>query len=413
MDPVFACPSDISVTTDVGTCAAVVTFATPTATDNCSLSSVVMIAGLPSGSAFPVGTTTITYRATDVVGNTSDCSFDITVTDNEDPTIACPSAIIVNTDLGLCTASSVNLGTPVTSDNCTGAVITNDAPTTFPEGVTTVTWLITDAAGNTASCQQTVTVRDNQAPTITCPSDVIESADAGSCAATNVMLGLPVTTDNCPGEVVSNDAPASFPVGSTDVTWTVTDAAGNSTTCTQTVTIEDDEVPTITCPAAVTVDADLGSCEASGVALGVPITADNCINTSFTNDAPSSFPVGTTEVTWTVQDAAGNMATCIQQVTVIDNEAPMISCPPSVTVPVGVDCTAPGMNLVGLISDDNCGIDTFFNDAPDMYPLGTTTVTWTVIDIAGNASTCSQDIIALDDTPPMITCPADITGIRW
>ena len=75
--------------------------------------------------------------------------------------ITCPTDVSVVADAGLCTASAVALGTATATDNCsTGAalVITNDAPVTFNIGTTTVTWTATDAAGNTQSCTQIVSV---------------------------------------------------------------------------------------------------------------------------------------------------------------------------------------------------------------------------------------------------------------
>ncbi len=92
------------------------------------------------------------------------------------------------------------------------------------------------------------------------PADVTVTADLGSCFATGVALGTPIVTDNCPGESYSNDAPSSFPVGTTTVTWTATDAAGNTASCTQTVTVTDDELPVITCGIGVTVSITLGVC---------------------------------------------------------------------------------------------------------------------------------------------------------
>src|SRR3989454_12323676 len=107
----------------------------------------------------------------------------------------------------------------------------------------------------------------------------------------------------------TSDAPASFPKGGTTVTWTVTDASGNTATASQLVTVEDPETPTITAPAAVTVSTDLGQCAASAVTLGLPSIPDNCPGASYSNDAPASFAKGTTTVTWTVTDASGNTAT--------------------------------------------------------------------------------------------------------
>ncbi|WP_132031641.1 HYR domain-containing protein, partial [Flavobacterium circumlabens] len=196
------------------------------------------------------------------------------VSDTQKPTITCPSNVTKTTDANSCTATGVVLGTPTTADNCGVASVTNNAPTSYPIGVTTVTWTVTDNSGNTQTCTQTVTVTDTQKPTITCPSNVTKTTDANSCTATGVTLGTPTTADNCGVASVTNNAPTSYPIGVTTVTWTVTDNSGNTQTCTQTVTITDTQKPTITCPSNVTKTTDANSCTATGVTLGTPTTAD-------------------------------------------------------------------------------------------------------------------------------------------
>ncbi|TDA89846.1 HYR domain-containing protein, partial [Halomonas marinisediminis] len=94
-----------------------------------------------------------------------------------------------------CVATSVALGAPTTADNCGVASVTNDAPATFPLGETTVTWIVTDNAGLTATCTQTVTVNDTTPPTITCPADMTNiPVDSGTCAAV-VNYTAPIGTD--------------------------------------------------------------------------------------------------------------------------------------------------------------------------------------------------------------------------
>ncbi|MDC8005194.1 M36 family metallopeptidase [Aureisphaera galaxeae] len=317
--------------------------------------------------------------------------------DAQAPTINCPGNISVSVDTGSCEATGVSLGSPITSDNCSGETTSNDAPSSFPVGDTTVTWTVTDAAGNTATCTQTVTVTEDEDPTISCPGNVTVGTDTGSCTASGVNLGTPTASDNCTGETVTNDAPSTFPIGDTTVTWTVTDAAGNTATCTQTVTVTDDEDPTIACPGDVTVSADAGSCEATGVSLGSPTTSDNCTGETTSNDAPSTFPVGDTTVTWTVTDAAGNTATCTQTVTVTDDEDPTVTCPADVTVTVnpGELYTLP--DYTGSASaTDNCTAAPALSQDPAAgtdVGVGTTVVTITATDDAGNTSTCTFDVV--------------------
>jgi hypothetical protein len=109
-------------------------------------------------------------------------------------------------------------------------------------GSNTVTLTVTDAAGNSNSCTTNVTLIDAVSPAITCPANVAVSADANSCSATGVSLETAATDDNCGVASIINNAPASFPVGNTTVTWTVTDNAGNTNTCAQTVTVDPNPV---------------------------------------------------------------------------------------------------------------------------------------------------------------------------
>ena len=131
-----------------------------------------------------------------------------------------------------------------------------------------------------------------------------------------MALGTPQKGDNCGVASVANNAPASYPLGATLVTWTVTDGSGNTTTGTQQVVVRDTTPPTITCPADVTVFANAGS-TATNVVLGSPATGDNCSVASVANDAPAAFPVGTNSVIWTARDGNGNTAMGVQTVTVI------------------------------------------------------------------------------------------------
>ncbi len=398
---ITVCPSAVTVDVETGTCgnssvsysAATVTGTAPTVTYSNA-----------SGSTFSVGTTAVTVNATNSCGSAS-CSFNVTVNDNENPTITAPSSVSVNADAGACAATGISLGSATTADNCGIASVTNDAPSSFGVGVTTVNWTVTDVHGNTATATQTVTVADNQNPTITAPANVSVNADAGACAATGVSLGSATTADNCGVASVTNDAPSSYSVGTTTVNWTVTDVHGNTATTTQTVTVADNQNPTITAPANVSVNADAGACAATGVTLGSATTADNCGVASVTNDAPASYSVGTTTVNWTVTDVHGNTATATQTVTVSDDQNPTITAPSDVTVSANEgECAATGYTLGSATTADNCGVASVTNDDAGTYAVGTHTVNWTVTDIHGNTATTTQTITVVDTENPIARC---------
>ncbi len=383
---ISGCPTNISQDTDTGSCDAVVTWTEPTATDNCGLNS--FASNVAPGSAFSTGTTTVTYTASDLAGNTSTCSFDVTVTDNEDPVITCPADVTFDNDTGICT-SSMSPGTASATDACGVAMVTSNAPASLALGISTITYTATDVNGNTSECTQSVTVQDVEDPTVICPPAV------NSCPGQAIVLGSPTTGDNCGVASVDNDAPATFPAGTTTVTYTVTDNSGNMASCTQTVTIADTEDPMITCP------ANISECPGTTVTLGTPTTSDNCGVASVTNDAPATIPDGTTIITYTVTDVGGNTASCMQTVALIDIEDPTITCPADVS-----DCPGATVTLGTPTTSDNCGVASVTNDAPANFPLGATTVTHTVTDVGGNSATCTQQVTIADTEMPMVTCPS-------
>ena len=122
------------------------------ATDNCGVTN--LVSSMASGSTFPVGTTTVTNTATDASGNTTSCSFTVTVTDAQNPVITCPGNLVLSADAGRCSRSNVTFTVSAT-DNCgvTNLVSSPPSGSTFPVGTTTVTNTATDASGNTSQLQ--------------------------------------------------------------------------------------------------------------------------------------------------------------------------------------------------------------------------------------------------------------------
>ncbi|MFN8165955.1 MAG: HYR domain-containing protein [Bacteroidia bacterium] len=347
-NPVITCPANMSVSADAGQCGAVVNFAV-SATDNCSAT---VVSTPASGSFFALGTTTVTSTATDASGNTSTCSFDVTVTDNEFPVISgCSPVITLAPSVGC--GSTATWIAPTASDNCGTPTLTSNynSGDFFNIGTTTVTYTATDASGNVTTCSFDVVITDNENPVITCPANISVSADAGQCGA--VVNFAVSATDNCSATVVSTPASGSFfALGTTTVTSTATDASGNTATCSFDVTVSDNENPVITCPANMSVSADAGQC---GAVVNFAVSAtDNCSATVVSTPASGSFfALGTTTVTSTATDASGNTATCSFDVTVSDNENPVITCPANMSVSADAGQCGAVVNFA-VSATDNC-----------------------------------------------------------
>ncbi|MGV3593981.1 MAG: HYR domain-containing protein, partial [Sediminibacterium sp.] len=417
--PVINCPANISVTA-TSAAGAVVNYTTPVGTDNCSGATTERTAGLASGSTFPIGTTTVTYRVTDAAGLSTQCSFTVTIV-GVAPVISCPANITLNAAAGTC-AANVNfaatetVGIPASTITYTinGNPVASGA--SFPVGTTTVVATATNAVGS-SSCSFTVTVVDNQNPAITAPENVQANNTAGLCTGT-VALGTPVTSDNCGVASFTNDAPITgiFPVGSTTVIWIVTDIHGNKTTATQTVVIVDNEKPTISVT-NVNLNNDAGKCGAS-VAIAQPETDDNCGVATVAGvrsdhaSLSADYPIGTTTITWTVRDVNGNHASTTQTIVVTDNEKPTISV---TNVNLNNDAGKCGASvaIAQPETDDNCGVATVAGVRSDNqlltadYPVGTTTITWTVRDVHGNTNSVVQTIVVTDNEKPVINCAAN------
>jgi uncharacterized delta-60 repeat protein len=158
------------------------------------------VIGTTDESIFPInqqGTTTIIWTYIDANGLESTQEQDIVIADITPPTIILPAEIIVNANTGQCFATGVNLGSPVTTDNCGIGSVVNNAPNNFSVGLTEVLWTVTDVGGNTAQFVQVVTVIDNQFPIIPEIADLQVSTDPGTCSALEVNLSIPAATDNC------------------------------------------------------------------------------------------------------------------------------------------------------------------------------------------------------------------------
>jgi gliding motility-associated-like protein len=351
---------------------------------------------------------TRTWHLVDNCGNAAaDQIQTITVLDNIAPTFTRPADITIYTTSSCTYDASVAATGDVTNeaDNCsTGLQATyTDAIANGPcEGskIITRTWHLVDNCGNAAADQvQIITVTDNIPPTFTRPVDMTIYANANCTydASLQVTGDVINEADNCSTglQATYTDAIADGSCQGSKIitrTWHLVDNCGNAAADQiQTITVSDTIAPVLTCPTSITVNNDPTLCGAN-VTVAQPTFVENCSTVTLVNsfnqtaDASGYYPVGTTTVIWTATDACGNSSTCSMTVTVVDNEAPIVSCPPDV-----ISCSLE-FNLGTPVVSDNCGVESVTNDAPETFPIGITIVTWTVTDIHGNISTCTQSV---------------------
>ena len=430
--PTIICPANIVRNTDLNQCTAVVSYALPMATDDCSSVTLMLTGGLPSGAAFPKGVTMVNWKVTDAVGYMAVCGFTVTVNDMQNPAVSCPANISLPTDLNQCSAAVI-YPTPIFSDNCPAPTLalTSGAGTasgsTFSKGTTTVSYKVTDSSGNMSVCNFTVTVSDLQKPNIMCPVSVTKSTDPNLCNAV-VTYGAAMATDNCtppPTVTVIGGLPSgsSFPKGVTTVTLKATDGVGLTRTCTLRVTVNDTQAPALTCPTNIVKSTELDLCTAVA-AYTLPAATDNCMPAPavvrISGPASGSpFPQGVNTVVLKATDGSGNTKTCTFTVTVNDTQLPDIICPPNVVKNTDLNQCSAVVAYPNPAATDNChgmpGCPTvsliLLNGltSNSVFPIGETTVVWKAADASGNTRTCSFKVTVNDTQAPMVMCPNNIT----
>ncbi|MBK7945253.1 MAG: HYR domain-containing protein [Flavobacteriales bacterium] len=403
---IIDCPTNLTVSTTPGQCTGVASWTAPSISDNCTGAVIAQTAGPAINSVLGVGTYSVTYTATDAYSNTSSCSFSISVVDSEPAEITCPNDTTLYPHPGTC-AATFGYDAPVITDNCGGPwsalFIGGLPPGDFPVGATT-TQYTGSVAGQTLTCEFTVTVLDVEPPSVYCPLyDSIQYFLNANCE-----LAWPNLLDSIIVSDCSSVTPVMWPPADTIITqpgvYSMTmdfiDAYGNLRENDHLIWVRDTIRPAIMCPANISVSADAGSCGAV-VNYVAPVGADNCgvANTIRTAGLASGsfFPMGNTTVTYQVTDAAGLTASCSFIVTVTDNIAPIISgCPANLIVTASPGaCNATASWMAPSVTD-NCAGTTISQTAGltsgSSFPIGTTTITYTASD-GVNTSTCSFDVL--------------------
>lgn len=373
---------------------------TATATDDVGVVSVTSDA---PAAGYPLGATTVTWTAKDAAGNSGTANQTVTVVDTTPPTLEGPANLVVEAP----STAGVQVAFTVTArDIVDPAPVVSCSPASgslFPLGETTVTSTARDFKNNSATGSFTIKVQDSTPPVLAVPTDKAVEATA---PLTPVAIGQATATDIFPVKVIS-DAPVAYSIGTTTVNWTATDANNNVATGIQKVTVKDATAPVVTPPANLTVEA---TGMLTQVNIGTATATDAVGVVSITSNAPATFPVGATIVTWTAKDAAGNVGTTVQTVTVKDTTPPALEGLANqlleATSASGAKAayTVTAKDLVDPAPTVICSAA-----SGSTFPLGATVVTCTARDGKGNNATGSFTITVRDATPPVLTVPADIT----
>ena len=468
--PVIICPDSSVYTFDntIVVCGYIIPNDTldATATDNCKLVSLTHnfgVWGNPNslvGATFPVGTTEVMWIAEDETGNTDTCTTTIIVEDVQNPEfVNCPNGDTLTIALfsAVCEGSAI-WSIPIASDNCDGVeVVQTGGPergSPLAAGFYEIEYTATDTSDNFTICTFTLEVIDTEDPIVA--PDFHKDNDEGVCSWTAPAgtISPLLAISNCPFEVtfeitgatigsgIDDASGTEFNLGTSVVEYTITDTVNwQSWTCDFSVFVYDTEAPVVTCPDPIEEINDLGLCS-NIIDLTLPDFTENCNDSTVTisyrvfepdnslkgpfssADTLFEFEIGVSQVEWFVADEAGNVSSCMQEVTIFETEDPVITCPAEDNF---VFNTSNGLcgyripdNRLDATATDNCGEYELSHDFGDwailnslegaVFPTGTTEVTWTAIDESGNSVSCSINVTVIDNEDPyFVNCPHGVT----
>jgi hypothetical protein len=351
------------------------------------------------------------------------------------PTLSCPSTYLgcLNDNLD---PSIIGMATALPGDQfCPQPIVTfsDDVVTnTACMRVIHRTWDATYPVGSASiklhsSCQQTILLEDTGIPVINnCPSDLTVDL-AGNCDGIAIW-NIPTATDDCGIQsfTTTHFSGASFPLGTTQVTYTARDFCNNVTTCSFNVTVMGSccQAPTISCPSSVTVCPGSNTDPANTGTATFTTSDPSCpfptltFNDSNMNVAGCNGTNSMITRTWTVTDPTNSSFTnsCVQTISSVDNQNPVVTNIPSdmIIMVNGMNCSSV-VNWTPPTASDNCGLASFntTHQPGTVFPMGSTLVTYTAIDNCGNSATGAFQVTIQCvgcNANPNITCPSNFVG---
>lgn len=438
---IISCPSDVVIDL-AASCDSTAVWTAPTAVDDCGLVS--LTSSHASGDTFTSDTTQVVYTAIDSCGNQSNCSFNVIVTGTccALDTIICPPDIALCPDTssldpaisGYAIATSTDTSCMVPVMTYSDSILTSGPCPGAMEVLRT--WTATNPfdSTQTLTCNQAISLIDTIAPIITgMPSDITVFGSGSACSVP-VTWTEPIAVDSCSLSLFGSNIPngSQFSEGLTTVTYIAVDGCGNQTTASFTVEVQCSNAacasnPIISCP------PNYWACPQSQIPLPAVSGYASAVagepgcdqpSIAYTDLIVSSGPCAGAKIierTWTAFDPndPAVASTCVQLISLEDTSPPAFNyCPSDVTVSATNSNCSAAVNWTLPSIVDNCGITSLnatdqtgsYVHPGDLFYQGTTTVTYTAVDVCGLYAQCSFDIEVQCQsctTPPTIYCPAD------
>jgi hypothetical protein len=360
-----------------------------------------------------IGDNTVTLTVPDVNGNSASCTATVSVVDNIAPTALCQSLFVYLNGGGNTTITSGDVDNG--SNDACGISNYNLAPTSFTcneIGNNTVTLTLTDNNSNISSCTANVAVQDSTSPAVFCQDITVFLDASGNASITGADLDSG-SNDACDFASISPSL-SSFTcneIGANTVSLTVTDNEGNFSVCNSTVTVNDTVSPTAVCQSITAyLDAN-GNLSIAG--SNIDGGSNDACGVANTTASPSAFTcanVGSNSSILTVTDNHGNVSTCTATVHVQDNISPVALCQNLFVYLNGAGNASITAGDLDGGSNDACGIASSVGSPLSFScsDIGANSVSLTLTDNNGNASSCTSSVTVQDSVSPNAICQ-DIT----
>jgi Secretion system C-terminal sorting domain/HYR domain len=319
-----------------------------------------------------------------------------------------PSTVGTITATGCGTGTVVEYATSPTGQFSTTAPAYTLSPiTVYARCRNTASGCVSDLASGTTAPNPPSVV------TLNCPSNITVTAATGATTAMATYTE-PVGTSTCATGTATTTrtsglaSGAAFPIGTTQVCYTVTDGCGVTKTCCFNVVVNAAATPVITlnCPPTVTVTAATAATTATATYIeptGTSTCPTGTVTTSRTSGLASggAFPIGTTQVCYTATDGCGGTKSCCFNVVVNAAATPVITlnCPPTVTVTAAMGATTAIATYIEPIGTSTCPTGTVTTTRTSglasgaSFPIGTTQVCYTTIDGCGGSKMCCFNVV--------------------
>jgi hypothetical protein len=361
------------------------------------------------------------WNVVDACGNKATFRHELHVVDTLPPAVTTPPTATVECNSTNPATLSTGVATGVDQCSLNVTVTYSDVLNTTCASQASLirTWSVLDQCGLGNKTTQIINVRDTVAPSIVAPAAL--RFECGVTAGVNVVPALATATDACdpvPRLTYSGALNLTL-VGVYTRTWNATDKCGNVATAAQTITVNDTRAPELILPADIIVSCTLNATNSS--VTGTPTYSDLCdpkasLVLKYADQfVPTCGLAGLYYRTWNVTDSHGNTASKTQRITVIDDKAPVIVAPASLTVNCNASLAANNITGTGNASvTDNCGAVVSFFSRDQTISVGCSSSrdilrTWYATDQCGKSSSATQLISVRGTVAPVVTAPAAIT----